>query len=369
MGRATLLDCGDHDWISVQTSAKTRVPFANSENCRTDYVFRLNREIHEPMTTGFAPIIVFAFRRPIHTQNALDSLAANAEARHSTLYVYCDGAKPSASVEDLAAITEVRRIARHESRFGRTIVLERDSNLGLANSIVGGVTEVIQRHGRAIVVEDDLIVSPYFLKYMNDGLSRYRDNPRVGQIGACNFFACGPRYPPSFFVPVADCLGWATWVDRWQHFEPDAALLLDKLEKARLMHRFDLEGAFQMEQMLRSQIERRVDSWAIRWQAVCVLKDWWTLYPNRSMSNHIESQANTHASINIVPPLETEAIEYETISVEGDPAIMRALKRGYAGISNSDGTLNFGATRAWLRHLVPQWLQAQWRAWRAATSK
>jgi hypothetical protein len=320
------------------------------------------------MAASFAPIILFAFRRPVHTQNALDSLAANAEAHDSTLYVYCDGAKSGASPEELADIAEVRRIAHNERRFGRTIVTERDSNLGLANSIVGGVTEVIRRHGSAIVVEDDLIVSRYFLKYMNDSLSRYRDNPRVGQIGACNFFACGPRYPRSFFIPIADCLGWATWVDRWQHFEPDAALLLSKLEKSGLRRRFDMEGAYPMERMLRSQVERHVDSWAIRWQAVCVLKDWWTLYPNRSMSNHIESQVNTHASINILPPLETEDVKYETISVEENPGVMRALRRGYAGIGNMDGTLNFGATRAWLRHLMPRWLQAQLHAWRREVS-
>jgi hypothetical protein len=320
------------------------------------------------MAAAFAPIILFAFRRPVHTQKALDSLAANAEARDSTLYIYCDGAKPAARAEQLADIAEVRRIAHAERRFGETIVVERERNLGLANSIVGGVTEVIERHGAAIVVEDDLVVSRYFLKYMNDGLSRYCDNPRVGQIGACNFFACGPRYPRSFFVPLADCLGWATWVDRWRHFEPDVAVLLSKLETAGLRRTFDMDGAYPMEEMLRNQMERHVDSWAIRWQAVCVLQGWWTLYPNRSMTNHIESQVNTHASINILPPLETEDVKYETIPVEENARIMRALKRGYAGIGNADGTLNFSAARAWVGYLTPRWLRAQWRAWRGEAS-
>jgi hypothetical protein len=311
-----------------------------------------------------APIVLFAFRRPIHTRHVLDSLAANREAADSVLHVFCDAAKPGASADDITDVAEVRRIVRAERRFRETVIVERDTNFGLANSIIGGVGEIVERHGTVIVVEDDLIVSRYFLKYMNDSLNRYQDDSRVGQIGACNFFACGARYPPTFFIPIPDCWGWATWHDRWRHFDSDAAGLLARLRASGRMHRFNVEGSFPMEEMLRKQIDGRSDAWAIRWQAVCVLNDWWTLYPNPSMSNHIESLKNTHASINILPPLADKDTAFSTMAVTENPAVLRAMKRGYAGVGKFDGTLDLKATRALLRYVAPQWLLSQWRSWR-----
>ncbi len=160
-------------------------------------------------------------------------------------------------------------------------------------------------------------------------------------------------------MPIPDCWGWATWADRWRHFEPDAELLLKKLQDAGLMHRFNVYGAYSMEHMLQRQIAGKVDSWAIRWQAVCVLKNWLTLYPNPSMTNHIESLNNTHTSLNIVPPLATEDIAFETVPVAENPAVTRALKRGYSGVGNSDGTLNLRAGRAFVRYLASQYLSAR----------
>jgi hypothetical protein len=306
--------------------------------------------------TNLAPLALFVFRRPAHTRQVLASLAANREAADSTLYVFCDGPKAGASEDDIRDIEEVRRIVRAENRFGQTIVIERDTNAGLANSITTGVTQIVEQHGAVIVVEDDLIVSPYFLKYMNDSLSRYRDNPRVGSIGACNFFACGPKYPSSFFIPMPDCWGWATWGDRWRHYEPNGVALLTKLEQSGRMRRFNVDGAYPMERMLRDQIKGNVDSWAIRWTAVCILNDWLSLYPNPSMSNHVESLKNTHTSANIVPPLQTVDPTYGAAAVTEDPAIIRAMRRGYAGVSHFDGTFNFAPRRALLRYFLTQWI-------------
>jgi hypothetical protein len=320
------------------------------------------------MTEFASPVVLFAFRRPLHTQQVLDSLAANYDADRSVLHIYCDGAKDGADPEDLRDIAHVRRIARAECRFKETIIVERPKNIGLAESIILGVTEVIERYGTAIVVEDDLILSRYFLRYMNDSLQRYENDARVGQIGACNFFACGPRYPISFFLQIPDCWGWATWADRWRHFDPDAADLYKKLKKAGLMHRFNVEGAYAMDRMLQRQIEGRVDSWAIRWQAVCVLKNWWILYPNPSMSNHVESHKNTHTSANILPPIATQEVVYQAPPIAENAAVIRAMKRAYAGIGNSDGSLNLRATRALLRYIfrrvLPECLLSRWDSMR-----
>src|ERR1700722_18639827 len=126
----------------------------------------------------FAPIVIFAYRRPEHLRATLDSLARCKEFASSKIVVFCDGAK---TAEDRDAVDATRRVAqaqlgaRAEYRF-------RETNAGLATSIIEGVTEATRRFGRAIVLEDDLQLSANFLAYMNSALKRYEDEPRVLQI-------------------------------------------------------------------------------------------------------------------------------------------------------------------------------------------
>ena len=149
----------------------------------------------------FAPIVLFVYNRPLHTQQLLDSLANNKEAIECDLYVYCDGPKNLSEEEHYKKIKETRNIVNNEKRFKTVTIVEQPKNKGLANSIIDGVTEILKRYETVIVLEDDLIVSPYFLYYMNESLQRYKHNSKVGQIGACNFFACGSRFPLLFLYP------------------------------------------------------------------------------------------------------------------------------------------------------------------------
>lgn len=284
------------------------------------------------MENQLSPIVLFTYNRPWHTQQVLDSLVKNEEARDSILYIFCDGPKDNASGEDLVKIDEVRRLVKSESRFKEVIITFQKKNKGLANSIIEGVTQVINKHGKIIVLEDDLILSSFFLSYMNDSLSRYKDNFLVGQIGVCNFFACGKKYPDYFFVPLPDCLGWATWKDRWKSFNSNVDELKEKLEEDDLKRNiFNAYGAYNFIRMLEDQKQGLVDSWAIRWQAVCVLKGWLTLYPNPSMSNHIESKEATHANLNILPPISIKKPNYYTIEVKEVDSVIKAFKLGYSG--------------------------------------
>jgi putative methyltransferase (TIGR04325 family) len=279
-----------------------------------------------------APIIIFTYNRPIHTKNLLDSLAKNNESKDSVLYIFCDGKKNDVNEEGFLKIKQVREICRNEIRFKEVIIKVQEKNKGLANSIIDGVTEIINKHDVVIVLEDDLIVSPYFLSYMNDSLGRYKNNPKVGQIGACNFFACGERYPSFFFIPTPDCLGWATWKDRWSYFNFNVNELLEELENslsAKL--RFNAYGSFDFINMLDEQKKGKISSWAIRWQAVNALKEWSTLYPNPSMTNHIESNEATHANVNITPPIQLNKPFFKEISLEENHKVIEAYKLGYSG--------------------------------------
>ncbi len=293
--------------------------------------------LNTKMNKKLAPIVLFTYNRPWHTKQLLDSLALNAEAKDSILYIYCDGIKDGESITSIHKIQETRRIAKAENRFQKVFVQEQINNKGLANSIIDGVTEIVNIYESVIILEDDLVLSKYFLYYMNDSLVRYKENKNVGQIGACNFFACGDNFPNAFFIPMPDCLGWATWKNRWDYFIPDSQLLLEQLKKNNLEYNFNAYGSYNMIGMLKSQIKGEVNSWAIRWQAICILNNWLILYPNPSLSNHIESTEATHESSNIIPPLCKTKPNLESIDIVENSKVIKAMKKGYSGNGNYYG--------------------------------
>ena len=229
--------------------------------------------------TGLAPIALFAYRRAGHLRRAAESLAANPEAAESDLFVFCDGPR---SGRDAGAVAAVRETARALEGFRSVRLVERERNLGLAGSLIAGVTEVVQSRGRVVVVEDDLVLSPHFLSFMNQALVRYSDDARVASVHGY-VFPVARKLPGNFFLKGAECWGWATWERAWRHFDADGAALLARIHAARLEHEFDFEGAYPYTEQLASQAEGKLDSWAIRWRASCYLAGMLTLYPGESL--------------------------------------------------------------------------------------
>lgn len=240
----------------------------------------------------YAPIAVFAYARLEHLRRTIESLSANPEFANSPLFIYCDGPCRDTDKSHTDAVR-----AYVDTLEGSDVKrVYRDSNIGLARSIISGVTEVLKQHGSVIVVEDDLVVSPYFLKFMNDGLRCYRDHDRVASIhGYC--YPVDDDLPETFFLRGADCWGWATWARAWRFFEPDGQRLLDALQRERLTRAFDFGGAYPYTNMLSNQVAGKNDSWAVRWHASCFLKNMLTLYPGRSLVNNIGTDdSGTHCS-------------------------------------------------------------------------
>jgi hypothetical protein len=238
-----------------------------------------------------APIALFAYRRRDHLDATIQSLLGNAEAAHSALVIFCDGAKGE---QDRADVAAVRAYAAAVTGFASLEVVERPHNFGLAASIIDGVTTMLARHERVIVVEDDLLVSPHFLAYMNDGLERYAQDARVASIHGYVYPLEKP-VPETFFLRGADCWGWATWRRAWQHFNPDGKALLAQLRARGLIRDFDYGGAAAFTQMLTGQIAGHNNSWAIRWHAACFLEGLLTLYPGRSLVHNIGNDGSgTH---------------------------------------------------------------------------
>lgn len=238
-----------------------------------------------------APIVLFAFARPEHTQRTLDALAGNSLAIHSQLIVYADAARHQG---DEDAVRAVRNLVRHASGFQRVTLIERSSNFGLAQNIIQGVTETLHQYESIIVLEDDMVTSPFFLTYMNDALERYKQEERVVSIHGY-VYPLGVKMPEAFFLPGADCWGWATWRRGWACFNPDGTQLLSEIKKRNLAHAFDFQGTYQYTRMLEEQIAGTNNSWAIRWYASAFLLDKLTLYPGRSMVQNIGNDASgTH---------------------------------------------------------------------------
>jgi hypothetical protein len=287
-----------------------------------------------------SPIALFCYNRPENTRNVLNSLSKNSLASDSEIYIFCDGPKHSNGQIDIENIALVHKIVQREDRFRKVHIFINQENRGLANSIISGINVVLNFHPTVIVVEDDLILSKYFLQYMNISLSLYENNKQVFQIGSCNFFACGPSFPTFFFIPIPETLGWGTWKDRWEMFEPDAEKLRILLQNdLNALHRFNGFGSYNFSGMLEDQINKTVDSWAIRWQAVIAINKGLVLYHNYSLSQHIASKTATHANINIKPPLVKKAMKFYTIDNEEIPHVIDAMKLGYSGLGDFYGDL------------------------------
>lgn len=228
-----------------------------------------------------APIALFGYNRPEHTARAIEALAKNDLARESELNVFCDGA---AVPEDETAVGQVREVARRAEGFREVRVVERDRNLGLAQSLISGISETLEREDRIIVLEDDLVTSPHFLRFMNDGLERFAGSEKV--LSVCGYrFPVEGSLPDAYFLPGAFCWGWATWRRGWDLYEYDDRRLLEEIDQRDLIYEFDFMGSDPLTKILQQSLfpEKEVDSWALRWMGTACIHGMFGLYPGQSL--------------------------------------------------------------------------------------
>ena len=281
-----------------------------------------------------APIALFAYRRPEHLRLTLDALRRNPDAADTDLHVFCDAPKDEAAV---AGVDAVRRMLRSLDGFRAINVVHRETNFGLARNITEGVSEVLCSSEQTIIIEDDIVVSPSFLRFMNGALHSYGSDTRVGSIsGYC--YPLDRHVAETFFIRGADCWTWATWRDRWSHYDPDGRRLLAQLRERNLTHAFDFEGAMGFTQMLEDQVAGRVDSWAIRWHASCFLRGLLILYPGRSLAHNIgHDGSGTHTKSS------TDAYD---VTLSTTPVAV-------GGIAVEESAVGRAAIREFFRHNAP----------------
>ncbi len=278
----------------------------------------------------YAPILLFVYNRPKHVKNLIRSLQANEEVKNSCLYVYSDAAK---NAEEESHVQEIRQYIHTISQFASVHITERMENWGLARNVIDGVTTIVKQYGRVIVLEDDLVVAPYFLRFMNEALETYKDEPKVGHIQACDFTQ-DPTLPDTFLIKWTGSWGWATWDRAWKLFNPNGKELLRLLEKNNLTTTFDFNSKYGFTRMLRRQIEGKNNSWAIRWNASLFLNDILSLNVGKSLvqNNGFDGTGTNcgggglYASNLWLKPLEVKKIE----PISENKEARKAYERYYA---------------------------------------
>lgn len=224
-----------------------------------------------------APIAIFVYKRPEHAERMLNSLRRNMGYEKAEITVYCDGPKSEKEKDDVKTTRQVVRDLLPKAR-----IVDREENLGLAESVISGVTEQCKKYGRVIVLEDDLVLSPVALKYFNQSLKRYEDNEKVMHISAY-MFPVKQELPEAFFYREATPWGWATWKRAWDYFEYDPNVILDYIKKHHLRYEFNIEDSMFFLSLLRKQSQGSIDSWAIRWYGSMFMQQGLSLHPGQSL--------------------------------------------------------------------------------------
>ncbi len=233
---------------------------------------------------NISPIVIFSYDRPSHLQQTLDALSKNKLADQSDLFIYCDGAKATASQEQLRRIADNRRVAHAADGFKSVTVIERPHNVGLKANIVGAVTEIVNRYGRIITLEDDVITSPGFLQFMNEAQELYKDDERVMHISGYMWPHRLPLPKTFFYEMPYPGGGWATWKRAWQYYDDDAAKLYHKWENR--WDEFNTVGNH-LQKQLYDNYRGTLNTWFIKWHAVLLERGGLTLFPGKSLTNNI----------------------------------------------------------------------------------
>lgn len=227
-----------------------------------------------------APVCLFNYNRLLETKQTVEALKNNYLAFASELFIFSDGPKDDASAKK---VNEVREYLKTINGFKSITIYESPTNKGLANSIISGVTEIIEKHGKVIVLEDDLITSPNFLNFMNQALNFYEKNNKIFSISGYTLELPSLKYTKKdfYYGYRASSWGWATWLDRWQKVDWEIKDYTAFVKSRALKSKFRRGGA-DLPRMLRNQMTGRIDSWAIRWCYNQFKKNQLTVFPTKS---------------------------------------------------------------------------------------
>ena len=231
-----------------------------------------------------APIAYFTYNRPEHTKISLDALKKNELSSKSEIIIFSDGAKNN--FEDIKKVKQVRNIIKNLKGFKKKKVIFRKKNYGLYKNFVSGITEVCNKYGKIIVVEDDNKTSKYFLNFINDGLNLYKNNNSVCSINGW-FYPKKNNLDETLFLLGGNTWGWGTWKRAWDKFNPDTNYLIKELKKKNMIKKFNLNNSFDYFSMLEKRHKKLNESHTIIWKASTFLNKMFSLYPSSSLVRNI----------------------------------------------------------------------------------
>ena len=284
----------------------------------------------------YAPIIIFAYNRADHFIQVYNALSACKEAKDSDLFIFSDGAKNEAGKEKVNEVRTAVAAIKDSGDFKSVTVAESPVNKGLAASIIAGVTEVINKYGKAIVVEDDCKVSPFFLSFMNNALDCYENNKKIGSIAGYTPMIDLPEdYKKDVFAAYRSCSWtWATWKDRWDGVDWELKYIKEFYKSPKLIHRLNSNGSDRFMRLYR-QTKGNGSSWSVRFGAHLVKNNLITVYPRFSYNSnigcdesgvHSKSEDNEKMRVDLSKTIEAPVLT----DVEIDSRIQKIMKKHYS---------------------------------------
>lgn len=285
---------------------------------------------------SYAPIIIFVYNRADHFIETYNALAACKEAKESELFIFSDGAKNEAGIAKVNKVRAAVSAIKDAGDFKSVTVTESPVNKGLAASVIAGVTDVINKYGKAIVVEDDCKVSPFFLGYMNKALDYYKNNKKIGSVAGYTPMIKLPNdYKNDVFAAYRSCSWtWATWKDRWDGVDWELKDIKDFYKSPKLIRRLNSNGSDRFMRLYR-QTKGNGSSWSVRFGAHLVKKDLITVYPRYSYNSNIGcDESGVHSKADDAEKMRVDlskAIENPVLTdVDIDNRIQKTLKKHYS---------------------------------------
>lgn len=232
--------------------------------------------------TQYAPVVLFVYNRPLHTRSTIEALQKNELAQKSDLFIYSDAPRNEAAIH---SVNQVREYIKTIDGFKNVTIVERQKNWGLSDSIIDGVTHIANNYGKIIVLEDDLYTSKYFLTFMNDSLDYYEKYKDVWHISGYGFPLKGIDTQEYYLIKPATCWGWATWSRAWSMFEKNPEKCLKVFNK-KMISDFNLNNSYDYFHQIRLNYSKKINTWAVFWNANVYLNNGLCLHPTLSFVNN-----------------------------------------------------------------------------------
>ncbi|HLS37857.1 MAG TPA: glycosyltransferase [Sphingobacterium bovisgrunnientis] len=276
-----------------------------------------------------APIIIFTYNRPHHTRKMLQALENAELAQDSNVFIFSDGAKNANAIEH---VNRVRAIIAEPWNFKKITIIERERNVGLAQNVISGVSEIIKQYGKVIVLEDDLEISKVGLRYFNDALDAYEQEEKVMEISGYMYpVKDADKLAETFFFRVANSWGWATWKRAWDKYNTDIDQLIADFDKDKIK-RFSIDHTENFWKQVQEYKAGKINSWAIRWYLTLFNNYGLALYPRQSMIQNLGTDGSgTHSDADNAykVDLATQAVSYFPKEIEENKQAYEAIKYFY----------------------------------------